>query len=228
MLCMAAVPVPEYLSEAYWWAYVHPNAVRLFERRWLVNLILFGNLGRLSAAALEALGGALPGRTLQVGCVYGDLTARLAERVGAGGRLDVADVLEVQLANLARKLPPGAPVRLVHADSTALPLAPESYDRVLLFFLLHEQPEDARKATVAEALRLLKPGGRLVVVDYHRPRRWHPLYWPMVAVLRLLEPFALDLWSRELSMLLPRRAQQIEKATAFGGLYQIVSITVQP
>src|SRR4051812_39825350 len=37
------VGVPAYLQETYWWAYVHPNAVRLFERQWLVNLILWGN-----------------------------------------------------------------------------------------------------------------------------------------------------------------------------------------
>jgi ubiquinone/menaquinone biosynthesis C-methylase UbiE len=223
MVCMTAVP--DYLSQTYWWAYVHPSAVRLFERRWLVNLILFGNLRRLAEAAMAALGGALPGRTLQVGCVYGDLTARVAERVCAGGRLEVADVLPVQLENLARKLGPGAPVRLVHGDSTRLPLASASYDRALLFFLLHEQPEHARRATVAEALRLVKPGGLLAIVDYHRPRRWHPLYWPMVAILRLLEPYALDLWRDDIERWLPP-VKRIEKATLFGGLYQVVRITV--
>ncbi len=29
----AAPPVPRYLEQVYWWAYVHPKAVRLFERR---------------------------------------------------------------------------------------------------------------------------------------------------------------------------------------------------
>ena len=41
-LPVAAI-VPAYLEETYWWAYVHPNAVSLFERQWLVNLILWGN-----------------------------------------------------------------------------------------------------------------------------------------------------------------------------------------
>jgi len=31
--------IPAYLQETYWWAYVHPKAVRFFERQWLVNLI---------------------------------------------------------------------------------------------------------------------------------------------------------------------------------------------
>jgi hypothetical protein len=42
----AEMAVPDYLERVYWWAYVHPNAVRLFERQWLVNLILWGNFAR--------------------------------------------------------------------------------------------------------------------------------------------------------------------------------------
>ena len=49
----APVPMPLYLEQTYWWAYVHPNAVRVFERQWLVNLILWGNYSRLRDAALR-------------------------------------------------------------------------------------------------------------------------------------------------------------------------------
>jgi len=226
--CLAgeAVAVPGYLREAYWWAYVHPSSVRLFERQWLVNLILWGNFARLRDAALAALGEPLEGSTLQIACVYGDLTQRLAQRVAPGGKLDVVDVLAVQLDNLARKLPPHAAVGLIHGDSTRLDIASGSYDRALLFFLLHEQPEQARRETLAEALRVVRPGGRLAIIDYHRPRRSNPLYWPMAAILRTLEPFALDLWRREISEWLPRRVARLDQATMFGGLYQIVRITV--
>ena len=66
--------VPGYLRAHYWWAYIHPKAVKLFERQWLVNLILWGNYKRLRDAALVELGASLSGTTLQVACVYGDLT----------------------------------------------------------------------------------------------------------------------------------------------------------
>jgi ubiquinone/menaquinone biosynthesis C-methylase UbiE len=224
------IAVPHYLAQTYWWAYVHPNAVRLFERQWLVNLILWGNFGALRDAALEALGeradGKLRGRTLQIACVYGDLTNRLRARLTPGGSLDVVDILRVQLDNLARKLPGDPRVGLIQGDSAALDIASSAYDRALLFFLLHEQPGEVRRRTIAEALRVVKPGGRLVIVDYHRPRRSHPLYLPMVAILRTLEPFAMDLWRHEIAEWFPAGARaSVAKRTFFGGLYQLLTVS---
>jgi ubiquinone/menaquinone biosynthesis C-methylase UbiE len=218
-----AVPVPAYLERVYWWAYVRPGAVKLFERQWLVNLILWGNFARLRDAALDALGARLDGRTLQIACVYGDLTDRLRRRLTTGGSLDVVDVLRVQLDNLSRKLPGDPRVGLIQGDSSALDIASASYDRALLFFLLHEQPGDVRRRTLAEALRILKPGGELVVVDYHRPRPGHPLALPMMAILRALEPFAMDLWRNDVSAWLPQPLF-LEKRTLFGGLYQVLKL----
>lgn len=223
-----AIAVPAYLQDTYWWAYVHPHAVRVFERQWLVNLILFGNFGRLRDLALRALGDRLAGRSLQVACVYGDLTERLADRHAAGATLHVVDVLAIQLANLQRKLRPSHGVTLLHGDSAALPAPDATYERALIFFLLHEQPEPVRRATLAEALRVVKPGGRIVIVDYHRPHRLNPLFWPMVGVLRRLEPFALDLWRNDIATWLPRgaRVARIRKRTLFGSLYQLVTLDV--
>jgi ubiquinone/menaquinone biosynthesis C-methylase UbiE len=213
--------VPQYLQDTYWWAYVHPNAVRLFERQWLVNLILWGNFAKLRDAALAEMGGELPGRTLQVACVYGDFTPRLAERVAKGGGiLDVVDVLPVQLANLRRKLGECAPVNMLQRDAADLGVADASYERVVLFFLLHEVPEDVRRRSLAEAMRVLKPGGRLVIVDYHRPAAWHPLRSVMTFILRNFEPFAMDLWQREVAAWLPPGARVESKRTFWGGLYQ--------
>jgi ubiquinone/menaquinone biosynthesis C-methylase UbiE len=220
------VKAPHYLTAHYWWAYVHPRAVWFFERQWLVNLILWGNYNQLRNAAMAELGDVLPGTTLQVACVYGDLTGELTGRVAAGGgRLDIVDVLPTQLDNLRRKLPSGAPARLLAMDSTDLRLPDASYDRVLLFFLLHEQPSHYRERTLSEAFRVVKPGGDIVIVDYALPRWWHPLRYLWRPLLAALEPFALDLWHHEVARWLPPAARsEWRKQSFFGGLYQKVAI----
>jgi ubiquinone/menaquinone biosynthesis C-methylase UbiE len=219
---LQAPRVPRYLHQVYWWAYVHPKAVHFFEREWLVNLILFGNYRRLCDAALAELGGRVRGRTLQVACVYGDLTPRLRLRLAPEASLDVVDVLPIQLQNLAAKMPPDERVALLHGDASALACPDACYDQVLLFFLLHEQPEPVRRATLAEALRVVRPGGKVVIVDYHRPHALHPLRPLMRQVFRHLEPYAMDLWQHELLDFLPGELQPaaVRHRTWFGGLYQ--------
>lgn len=216
------VPIPRYLEQVYWWAYVHPNAVQLFEREWLVNLILFGNYGRLRDAALDDLGQTVGGHTLQVACAYGNITPRLRQRLAPDAHLDIVDILPIQLKNLAGKMPVDGRVALMQGDSSSLACPDASYDQVLLFFLLHEQPEAVRRATLSEAMRVAKPGGKIVIVDYHRPVPWHPLRLLMTGVFRKLEPYAMDLWNNELAAFMPAHTPfaSIEKQTYYGGLYQ--------
>ena len=220
--------IPDYLQNAYWWAYLHPNAVRVFEREWLVNLILWGNFSRLRDWALDELGATIDHHVLQVACVYGNFTQHIAARLGEHGKLDVVDVAPIQLTNLHRKLQADPRIRLHHQDSSALHFSDASFDSTLLFFLLHEQPADVRRATLSEAMRVTRPGGRIVIVDYHQPKAGNPLRYVMLAVLKMLEPFALDLWQQEIATYLPSgiaRSSQV-KTTCFGKLYQKIVITV--
>ena len=104
-----------------------------------------------------------------------------------------------------------------------------SHDTVVVFFLLHEQPAEARRKTIAEALRVTRPGGKIVFVDYHKPVASSPFRYVMVPILSTLEPFAMDLWRRDIADWLPdsiHSTAKIEKQTYFGGLYQKVVITV--
>jgi ubiquinone/menaquinone biosynthesis C-methylase UbiE len=222
------IKIPNYLTAHYWWAYVHPRAIWVFERQWLVNLILWGNYHRLRDAALAELAepaDALPGNTLQVACIYGDLTGRLIGRLADDGRIDIVDVLPMQLENLRHKLPAGAPVRLLAMDSADLNLADASYDRALMFFLLHEQPAAHRARTLSEVFRVVRPGGKIVIVDYALPRWWHPLRYLWRPLLAALEPFALDLWRHEIADWMPPAAhRRLTKQSFFGGLYQKIVI----
>ncbi len=222
------IPLPKYLEQTYWWAYLHPNGVRVFERQWLVNLILWGNFAVLRDAALEEMGSSISGNVLQVACVYGDFSQQVARRLGPNGHLDVVDVAPVQLENLTSKVENYANVSLHHQDSTALGFADHSYDWVVVFFLLHEQPESARIRTIGEALRVAKPGGKVIFVDYHRPNWSNPFRYVMIPILTFLEPFALDLWRNDISGWIgkPFGSKKLRKETFFGGLYQKVVVTV--
>lgn len=221
------LPIPRYLEQLYWWAYVHPIAVRLFDRKWLVNLILLGNYRRLCDASLAEFGETLTGQTLQVGCVYGNLTLRLRQCLSPNARLDVVDALPIQLDNLAKKLPADERVRLWHGDASSLAFSSANYDQVLLFFLLHEQPDPVRRATIGEAMRIVKPGGIVVIVDYHKPRSWHPLLPLVRFVHRRLKPHAVDLWTYDVEAFLPQASEApiVRKVTFFGDLYQKVVFT---
>ena len=53
---------------------------------------------------------------------------------------------------------------------------------------------------------MVKPGGKIVIIDYARPRWWHPLRYLWPPLLAKLEPFALDLWREEIADWLPRYA----------------------
>jgi ubiquinone/menaquinone biosynthesis C-methylase UbiE len=220
-------PMPEYLEKTYWWAYTHPYAVKVFERQWLVNLILWGNFSKLRDLALDDMGCTIHGQVLQVACVYGNFTEHVVRRLAPDAHLSVIDVAPVQIANLHDKLGHQPQVSVLQQDSSALQFADASQDTVVVFFLLHEQPLEVRRKTVAEALRVTKPGGKLVFVDYHQPRASNPFRYIMVPILTTLEPFAMDLWKGQITDWLPvdSPVAKIEKQTYFGGLYQKVMIT---
>jgi ubiquinone/menaquinone biosynthesis C-methylase UbiE len=219
--------VPDYLQKTYWWAYLHPRGVKIFEHQWIVNLILWGNFARLRDSALDEIGKTISGRTLQVACVYGDFTPKLADRLSPDGRLDVIDVAPIQLENLRRKIGGRPNVFPDRQNADALSFADGAFDQIIVFFLLHELPAEVRKKAVGEVLRVVAPGGKVVFVDYHRPVWQHPHRYLMQPVLKTLEPFALDLWKTEIAdwISAAEPPASIEKTTYFGGLYQKVVIT---
>jgi ubiquinone/menaquinone biosynthesis C-methylase UbiE len=219
--------IPDYLHNTYWWAYLHPRAVHIFERQWLVNLILWGNFAKLRDAALQEMGDVINGRVLQVACVYGDFTEHLVRRLGPQGSVDVIDVAPIQIKNLQAKLSNPQHVNALLQDSTDLHFEDGSHDSVVVFFLLHEQPADVRRKTISEALRVTKPGGKLIFVDYHKPVSINPFRYIMVPILTTLEPFAMDVWRGEIVDWLPTdiKVSKVEKQTYFGGLYQKVVVT---
>ena len=221
--------IPDYLQDTYWWAYLHPKSFWFFEREWVVNLILWGNMKKLTNAVLDEMDLQPGSNVLQVACVYGDFSNRLASHLGqTRSKLSVVDVAPIQLRNVEKKLAGHDNVSVHHQDSTCMSFPDDSFEETVVFFLLHEQPEDARRKTVAEAIRVTKPGGRVIFVDYHGPQRSNPMRYVMKPILSMLEPFAMDLWRDELPEFMPPeiRTEQICSNFYFGGLYQKVVLSL--
>ena len=113
---------------------------------------------RLTERAIEA--GAITGARdmLDIGCGFGGLLARLADRCDA----DLVGVgNDPRQLDICRRLSPR--VTIVEADACELPFADSSFDRVFcLEAMFHFR---ARSAFLAEAARILKRGGHLVVTD---------------------------------------------------------------
>jgi ubiquinone/menaquinone biosynthesis C-methylase UbiE len=221
--------IPEYLQDTYWWAYLHPKSFYFFEREWVVNLILWGNMRKLTDAVLDEMNVGPHSRALQVACVYGDFSNKLARHLGTtGSRLELVDVADIQLKNAKQKLAENQNVGFHHQDSTSLSFPAESFEQTVVFFLLHEQPEDARRKTVEEAIRVTRPGGKVIFVDYHGPKKSNPMRYVMKPILSWLEPFAMDLWREELPTFMPDgiKTEQLQSEFFFGGLYQKIVLTV--
>ncbi|PWV60150.1 rhodoquinone biosynthesis methyltransferase RquA [Plasticicumulans acidivorans] len=208
--------LPAYLREVYAWAYLSRWGRRLFDRPVAVHSILLGNAARLMGGVERLIA---PGaRVLQIACVYGDFSRRLARRAGA---LEVIDAAAVQVRGVRRKLAEFPHARARRHDAT-LPFAAH-FDTVVCFFLLHEVPDACKRRIVDNALAAVAPGGFAVFVDYHRPARWHPARPLIATVFRLLEPFAATLWQRPIASFASHAQDwDWQQRTVFGGLYQQV------
>jgi SAM-dependent methyltransferase len=107
-------------------------------------------------AALPALRGA---RVLDIGCGGG----AFAEELCAEGAIVAAVDPEPAAAERARRAAPGADIRIAGAE--ALPFPDAAFDCAVFVNALHHVPPPLMDRALAEALRVLAPGGRLVVIE---------------------------------------------------------------
>jgi SAM-dependent methyltransferase len=118
--------------------------------------------GTVEDALLALLPAGPLGRLLDIGTGTGRLLEVLAPRVSAGLGVDASRaMLALARARLARPGLTHCAVRL--ADMYRLPLADAGFDLVVLQMVLHYAEDPA--GALAEAARVLRPGGRLLVVD---------------------------------------------------------------
>ncbi|HVS48680.1 MAG TPA: bifunctional demethylmenaquinone methyltransferase/2-methoxy-6-polyprenyl-1,4-benzoquinol methylase UbiE [Candidatus Dormibacteraeota bacterium] len=147
-----------------------PQAVRaMFDRiarRYdLVNTVLSGGTDggwRRRTARVTRL--APGGSALDVACGSGKLTAELARIAGSGGRVVGLD-FSPRMLEVARRDHPA--IEFVEGDALNLPFDDATFDATTIAFGLRNLADPIRG--LREMQRVVKPGGRTVVLEFVRP-----------------------------------------------------------
>lgn len=131
---------------------------------------------RWRARAVDRIEPLAGGRALDVCCGTGDLALELGSRVGPEGSVIGCDFSEpmLDLARQKSNAAGAANVRFEWADALALPYDDDSFDAVTVGFGVRNFAD--LDAGLAELARVLRPGGRLAILEITQPQR-PPLSW---------------------------------------------------
>jgi demethylmenaquinone methyltransferase/2-methoxy-6-polyprenyl-1,4-benzoquinol methylase len=137
----------------------------------LMNDVMSLGIHRLwKRFAVEHSGVRYGNRVLDVAGGSGDLTAQFARLVGADGEVVIADINESMLnvgrARLADRGVAGN-VEFVQADAECLPFPENYFDCVSIAFGLRNVTR--QQAALESMFRVLKPGGRLIILEFSKP-----------------------------------------------------------
>ncbi len=138
--------------------------------RCVLQWLLFGPSHRALIRRIDDVAGDRPISILDVGCGTGVFAARVREAL-PGARVFGVDLVPEMLGQGARRWEALAEhVHPVQGDSERLPFADDSFDFVTCANSFHHYPD--QQAAVCEMRRVLKPGGRLLLIDGYRDGPW--------------------------------------------------------
>ncbi len=137
----------------------------------LMNDLMSGGLHRLWKRFTLTKTGLRPGdRALDVAGGTADLTAGMSRQVGASGLVCLTDINAAMLDCGRRRLVNDAivgNVTLAQANAECLPFADDTFHCVTIAFGLRNVTD--KDAALASMRRVLKPGGRLLILEFSRP-----------------------------------------------------------
>src|SRR4029453_3824073 len=104
---------------------------------------------------------------LDVGCGTGTLAIAAKQRVGPTGTVYGIDASPEMIARARKKArKAGVDILFKNRGVETLPFPDESFDAVLSTLMLHHLPREAREQCAREMRRVLKPGGRVLAIDF--------------------------------------------------------------
>jgi ubiquinone/menaquinone biosynthesis C-methylase UbiE len=211
--------------------YSNMRLIKLIDFQPLIAAILLFQYDRLVSAITSGLRhiDLVDKKVLITSCAFGNVIPRVVEAsIQSGARqVLIADIIKNELTNAQDKLTdyPGQ-LELLEENAVALKQADGSVAANVIFFLLHELPHDLKGKALSEAARVLEPGGKLYLAEFHRPDLWvlRAMSW---TYFKVFEPLGLALWDTHdpLKLLQDIGGFSCERRTIFFGNFQIVVAT---
>ena len=139
----------------------------------IMNDLMSGGMHRLWKRYTIKHANARPGHViLDLAGGTGDLAREFARIVGERGRVVLADINAAMLEHGRRRLVDAGiagNVELAQVDAEILPFADNTFDRVSIAFGLRNITN--KEAALAEMLRVLKPGGKVLILEFSQPSK---------------------------------------------------------
>lgn len=136
----------------------------------LAGLLTLGRERELRERLAQLAGIAVGESVLDVGCGTGSLAIEAKRRVGEKGIVRGVDASPEMIERARRKaVKYRFDIAFEIARAEALPFPDASFDVVLSTLMMHHLPRAVRELFAAEIQRVLRPGGRVLVVDFEKP-----------------------------------------------------------
>jgi ubiquinone/menaquinone biosynthesis C-methylase UbiE len=217
-------------------AHVYPiyssmRLIRLIDFQPIISAILLFQYDRLVSTITSDLRqlDLRDKKVLITSCAFGNVIPRVVmTAIEAGAhRVLIADIIKNELEHAQDKLTGfSEKLQFLQENAAAMEQADGSVAVNVIFFLLHELPHPLKVKVLSEAGRVLAPGGKLYLAEFHRPDLWmlRALSW---TYFKVFEPLSLTLWNTHdpLMQLEALGGFSCERRTIFFGNFQIIVAT---
>lgn len=218
---MTKKTLPSYLTEIYPWLYLNTKVYNFLDNTFLLNILTLGWHYILTEELKKEI---YPHtQLLQIGLTLGGQIEKTYSALGMLGSYTIVDIIPELLENCREK---HLEQRITLVQGNAAKTIKGEYDTIICYMLLHELPPLTRTHLLKNIIKALKPGGKVIFIDYHLPSAYNPLKYIIRAVNRLYQPFAETLWKKSIKDLTPNaECCTWSQQTYFGGIYQKVVAT---